>query len=106
MGTEDSIRNGNSVDVEAWLDNNPRFFEEYFMKKANRRMIDSWLTAHAKHISSTSDDDGTLSAVNDINISLRKISTHDFVTSTGQLHPMVSGFHCLCCRSVIHLVHH
>lgn len=85
------------ADMEAWLDNNPGFFEEYFMKKAHRSMVDAWLTAHAKHTSST-DDEEEASCPENINLSLRRISTHDFATSAGGLHPMVRVHRTCLCR--------
>merc|ERR550539_253823 len=35
------------VRVEAWLDENPEFFQEYLIRKGTRCMVDSWLVAHA-----------------------------------------------------------
>ncbi|XP_077546294.1 dual 3',5'-cyclic-AMP and -GMP phosphodiesterase 11-like [Haemaphysalis longicornis] len=33
--------------VEAWLDEHPAFVGDYFMRKASRKVVDSWLLAHA-----------------------------------------------------------
>jgi hypothetical protein len=33
--------------VEAVLDENPDFFQDYLIRKATRPMIDAWLYAHA-----------------------------------------------------------
>lgn len=33
--------------MEAWLDENQEFAQNYFMRKATRNVVDSWLVAHA-----------------------------------------------------------
>lgn len=33
--------------VEAWLDENPEFFQDYLIRKGGRGLIDAWLMAHA-----------------------------------------------------------
>ena len=33
--------------MEACLDENPDFFQDYLIRKASRQMIDSWLVAHS-----------------------------------------------------------
>ncbi|KAG0432347.1 hypothetical protein HPB47_020927, partial [Ixodes persulcatus] len=33
--------------IEAWLDEHPAFVGDYFMRKASRKVVDSWLLAHA-----------------------------------------------------------
>jgi dual 3',5'-cyclic-AMP and -GMP phosphodiesterase 11 len=32
--------------MEAWLDENQEFAQNYFMRKATRNVVDSWLVAH------------------------------------------------------------
>lgn len=44
--------NGNHYDVElarmeAWLDEHQEFAQEYFVRKATRNVVDTWLVAHA-----------------------------------------------------------
>ena len=50
--------------MEACLDENPDFFQDYLIRKASRQMIDSWLVAHSlppghTHPLSPRSDDGT-----------------------------------------------
>jgi dual 3',5'-cyclic-AMP and -GMP phosphodiesterase 11 len=33
--------------MEAWLDENQEFAQNYFIRKATRNVVDSWLVAHA-----------------------------------------------------------
>src|SRR4051812_25141493 len=33
--------------MESWLDENQEFAQNYFMRKASRNVVDSWLVAHA-----------------------------------------------------------
>jgi hypothetical protein len=33
--------------VEAWLDEHPKFFQDYLIRKGGRGMIDAWLVSHA-----------------------------------------------------------
>ena len=34
--------------VESWLDDHPEFAHDYFVRKANRQLIDDWLSSHAR----------------------------------------------------------
>ena len=50
--------------MEACLDENPDFFQDYLIRKASRQMIDSWLVAHSlppghTHPLSPRSEDGT-----------------------------------------------
>lgn len=38
---------GEFVRMEAWLDENQEFAQNYFIRKATRNVVDSWLVAHA-----------------------------------------------------------
>ncbi|XP_052867591.1 dual 3',5'-cyclic-AMP and -GMP phosphodiesterase 11 isoform X2 [Anopheles cruzii] len=33
--------------MESWLDENPEFVQDYFIRKATRNMVDGWLVSHA-----------------------------------------------------------
>lgn len=33
--------------MEAWLDENPEFTQDYFIRKATRQVVDAWLVNHA-----------------------------------------------------------
>lgn len=51
-GTHSHNSNGNHYDVElarmeAWLDEHQEFAQEYFIRKATRNVVDTWLVAHA-----------------------------------------------------------
>lgn len=37
-----------SLIVESWLDDHPNFVHDYFMRKADNKLIDSWLVSQAK----------------------------------------------------------
>ncbi|XP_054713604.1 dual 3',5'-cyclic-AMP and -GMP phosphodiesterase 11-like [Uloborus diversus] len=79
--------------VESWLDEHPHFVYDYFVRKASRQMVDSWLLSHSapqgmvqenssSNVSPTSPNSGTSSPV-------RKISAHEFERG-GLLRPIVS----------------
>ncbi|XP_054713241.1 dual 3',5'-cyclic-AMP and -GMP phosphodiesterase 11-like isoform X2 [Uloborus diversus] len=79
--------------VESWLDEHPHFVYDYFVRKASRQMVDSWLLSHSapqgmvqenssSTVSPTSPNSGTSSPV-------RKISAHEFERG-GLLRPIVS----------------
>lgn len=42
--------------MEAWLDENQEFAHNYFMRKATRNVVDSWLVAHATPAALTGND--------------------------------------------------
>lgn len=33
--------------MESWLDENPEFMQDYFIRKATRNMVDGWMVSHA-----------------------------------------------------------
>lgn len=33
--------------MESWLDENPEFAQDYFIRKATRQVVDAWLVSHA-----------------------------------------------------------
>ena len=72
--------------IEDWLDNHPQFMENYFLRKASRRLIDRWIHKHATktHISPANSLD-KLEAM----LPIRKISSQQFETISGDLQPMV-----------------
>uniref|UniRef100_A0A2M4CSB8 Phosphodiesterase n=1 Tax=Anopheles darlingi TaxID=43151 RepID=A0A2M4CSB8_ANODA len=37
--------------MESWLDENPEFVQDYFIRKATRNMVDGWLVSHATPVS-------------------------------------------------------
>ncbi|CAG7733848.1 unnamed protein product [Allacma fusca] len=51
IGFEESIRDNTYdpkwAEMEAWLDEHPEFANDYFIRKARRSVIDSWLVAHS-----------------------------------------------------------
>lgn len=77
--------------VEAWLDEHPTFVGDYFMRKASRKVVDSWLLAHAvpqgvvqeqaggwfARCSSVAGSSGSLNSTN-ISSPMRKISACEF----------------------------
>lgn len=42
--------------MESWLDENPEFAQNYFVRKASRNAVDSWLCAHATPAAIASND--------------------------------------------------
>lgn len=42
--------------MEAWLDENQEFAQNYFMRKATRNVVDSWLVAHTSPAALASND--------------------------------------------------
>lgn len=82
--------------MEACLDENPDFFQDYLIRKASRQMIDSWLVAHSlppghTHPLSPRSEDG-----NDLNPStpmsrryiFRSLSTGSKSTCSGGATPV------------------
>ncbi|OXA61107.1 cGMP-specific 3',5'-cyclic phosphodiesterase [Folsomia candida] len=51
---EDEFFSPECAKMEAWLDEHPEFSREYFIRKAPRDVIDSWLVAHSIASSSCS----------------------------------------------------
>lgn len=51
VGNDDDDEDNASLEsliVESWLDDHPKFVHDYFMRKASRHLIDDWLVARAK----------------------------------------------------------
>ncbi|CAH0563713.1 unnamed protein product [Brassicogethes aeneus] len=80
--------------IEAWLDEHPDFVQDYFLRKATRQVVDSWLVSHATPTSSG----GELASPTHNQASrggsgattpVRKISAHEFERG-GLLKPMIS----------------
>lgn len=42
--------------MESWLDENQEFAQNYFMRKASRSAVDSWLVAHSSPATSAGND--------------------------------------------------
>lgn len=90
-----------SSHIEDWLDNHPDFVENYFLRKANRRLVDKWIQKHATttHISPSDSLDKQ-----DIALPIRKISSQQFETISGDLQPMVSSI-IICLSFIVESIH-
>uniref|UniRef100_T1JEP4 3',5'-cyclic-GMP phosphodiesterase n=1 Tax=Strigamia maritima TaxID=126957 RepID=T1JEP4_STRMM len=89
--------------VEAWLDEHPKFLQDYFLRKATRNMVDTWLVTRAVPQSlmqdavgcapiatSGSSPTGTSSRPSSgTTTPVRKISAHEFERG-GLLRPIVT----------------
>ncbi|KAF2366187.1 GAF domain [Trinorchestia longiramus] len=91
--------------VEAWLDDHEDFAQDYFIRKASRHMVDSWLVSHAlpQHLAqalSSSSSSAPLSscegaaaqsskASSGATTPVRKISAHEFEKG-GLVKPIVT----------------
>ncbi|KAF4521720.1 hypothetical protein B566_EDAN012168 [Ephemera danica] len=84
--------------VESWLDEHPDFMQDYFLRKATRQVVDTWLVSHATPSSGlttqTSADSPTQPACSSRGGSgattpVRKISAHEFERG-GLLKPIVN----------------
>ncbi|CRK99879.1 CLUMA_CG013180, isoform A [Clunio marinus] len=89
--------------MEAWLDENQDFAQNYFIRKATRNIVDSWLVNHASPASVTNNDMmGLMSSPTHVNqqqcssrsgsgatTPVRKISAHEFERG-GLLKPIVN----------------
>ncbi|XP_055635245.1 dual 3',5'-cyclic-AMP and -GMP phosphodiesterase 11-like isoform X2 [Toxorhynchites rutilus septentrionalis] len=88
--------------MEAWLDENQEFVQDYFIRKATRNMVDGWLVSHATPMTTggtgSSMDSPTHGAAVQANSSrggsgattpVRKISAHEFERG-GLLKPIVN----------------
>uniref|UniRef100_A0A336LQJ2 Phosphodiesterase n=1 Tax=Culicoides sonorensis TaxID=179676 RepID=A0A336LQJ2_CULSO len=84
--------------MEAWMDENPEFVQDYFIRKATRQVVDSWLVSHATPTANT--EVSSPSHINSQNSSSRggsgattpvryKISAHEFERG-GLLKPIVN----------------
>ncbi|KAJ6649109.1 Dual 3',5'-cyclic-AMP and -GMP phosphodiesterase 11 [Pseudolycoriella hygida] len=85
--------------MESWMDENPEFIQDYFIRKATRQVVDSWLVSHA-----TSGGSGDMSSPthgasttqpcssrggSGATTPVRKISAHEFERG-GLLKPIVN----------------
>lgn len=79
--------------VESWLDEHPSFVYDYFVRKATRYMVDSWLLSHASqgvaHEATSSPTSPTSKSNSGATTPVRKISAHEFERG-GLLRPIVS----------------
>ncbi|KAL1497949.1 hypothetical protein ABEB36_008828 [Hypothenemus hampei] len=83
--------------MEAWLDEHPDFVQDYFLRKATRQVVDSWLVSHATPASSNAElvspthgiPGGSSRGGSGATTPVRKISAHEFERG-GLLKPMIS----------------
>ncbi|XP_073991560.1 phosphodiesterase 11 isoform X3 [Rhodnius prolixus] len=81
--------------MEAWLDDHTDFVHDYFIRKATRQMVDSWLVSHASPGGPSCCPDGpatpcpTSRASSGAATPVRKVSAHEFEKG-GLLKPMVT----------------
>ncbi|XP_044740650.1 dual 3',5'-cyclic-AMP and -GMP phosphodiesterase 11-like isoform X2 [Chrysoperla carnea] len=80
--------------METWLDEHPDFVQDYFLRKATRQIVDSWLVSHATPTSSSvelsSPTHGPPSrGGSGATTPVRKISAHEFERG-GLLKPIVN----------------
>lgn len=68
--------------VESWLDEHPHFVYDYFVRKASRQMVDSWLFSHSAPQSivqdASSPNTSPTSPGSGATTPVRKISAHEF----------------------------
>ncbi|KAF8795793.1 Dual 3' like protein [Argiope bruennichi] len=79
--------------VESWLDEHPHFVHDYFVRKASRQMVDSWLLSHSAPQGmvpeSSSSNSSPTSPSSGAATPVRKISAHEFEKS-GLLRPILN----------------
>ncbi|XP_053675303.1 dual 3',5'-cyclic-AMP and -GMP phosphodiesterase 11-like [Anopheles nili] len=85
--------------MESWLDENPEFVQDYFIRKATRHMVDGWLVSHATPVTTAASSvDSPTHGSNQPSSSrggsgattpVRKISAHEFERG-GLLKPIVN----------------
>ncbi|XP_076275269.1 phosphodiesterase 11 isoform X2 [Rhynchophorus ferrugineus] len=83
--------------MEAWLDEHPDFVQDYFLRKATRHVVDTWLVSHATPASSSAElaspthgiPGGSSRGGSGATTPVRKISAHEFERG-GLLKPMIS----------------
>lgn len=49
------VYNAEHARMEAWMDENPEFMQDYIIRKATRQVVDAWLVNHATPSSSSND---------------------------------------------------
>ncbi|XP_049817305.1 dual 3',5'-cyclic-AMP and -GMP phosphodiesterase 11 isoform X2 [Aethina tumida] len=81
------------AEMESWLDEHPDFVQDYFLRKATRQVVDSWLVSHATPTSSSvelaSPTHNQSRGGSGATTPVRKISAHEFERG-GLLKPMIS----------------
>ncbi|GFT58005.1 dual 3',5'-cyclic-AMP and -GMP phosphodiesterase 11 [Nephila pilipes] len=93
QGCDEAAQQEELEKIESWLDEHPHFVHDYFVRKASRQMVDSWLLSHSapqgmipetssSNSSPTSPSSGAATPV-------RKISAHEF-EKTGLLRPILN----------------
>ncbi|XP_031627073.1 dual 3',5'-cyclic-AMP and -GMP phosphodiesterase 11-like isoform X2 [Contarinia nasturtii] len=83
--------------VESWLDENPEFVQDYFIRKATRQLVDTWLISHANSgsteipspIHGNAPNNSSSRASSGATTPVRKISAHEFERG-GLLKPIVN----------------
>lgn len=53
--TSSPAYNAEHARMEAWMDENPEFMQDYIIRKATRHVVDAWLVNHATPSSSSND---------------------------------------------------
>ncbi|XP_062546494.1 dual 3',5'-cyclic-AMP and -GMP phosphodiesterase 11-like isoform X2 [Armigeres subalbatus] len=87
--------------MESWLDENPEFMQDYFIRKATRNMVDGWMVSHATPVTTAGGSNmdspthgagaqaGSSRAGSGATTPVRKISAHEFERG-GLLKPIVN----------------
>ncbi|KAL3272582.1 hypothetical protein HHI36_014052, partial [Cryptolaemus montrouzieri] len=79
--------------MEAWLDEHPDFVQDYFLRKATRQVVDTWLLSHATPTPSSVELSSPTHAQSrggsGATTPVRKISAHEF-ERVGLLKPIIS----------------
>ncbi|XP_065089280.1 dual 3',5'-cyclic-AMP and -GMP phosphodiesterase 11 isoform X3 [Ochlerotatus camptorhynchus] len=87
--------------MESWLDENPEFMQDYFIRKATRNMVDGWMVSHATPVTTGSGSNmdspthgvgaqaSSSRAGSGATTPVRKISAHEFERG-GLLKPIVN----------------
>ncbi|XP_058060795.1 dual 3',5'-cyclic-AMP and -GMP phosphodiesterase 11-like [Anopheles bellator] len=89
--------------MESWLDENPEFVQDYFIRKATRNMVDGWLVSHATPVTTAANavdspthggggcpnQPGSSRGGSGATTPVRKISAHEFERG-GLLKPIVN----------------
>ncbi|XP_071051898.1 dual 3',5'-cyclic-AMP and -GMP phosphodiesterase 11 isoform X3 [Onthophagus taurus] len=80
--------------MESWLDEHPDFVQDYFLRKASRQVVDSWLLSHTTLTSSSAElasptHNNQSRGGSGATTPVRKISAHEFERG-GLLKPIIS----------------
>lgn len=65
--------------VESWLDDHPQFAHDYFVRKANRQLVDDWLLAHAKINNTNVTSQYDLQSINSMSRPVSQLSLNGMV---------------------------